>query len=661
MKYLSIIGFCLSVCCIFPASGEPLRWKLCPEAIEWSVMRGDAPHTDHLEMAGRRLASIVTYGTDTEGKLVLSRRLIFPMLRTIPNDTHASLNDVFEQNNLPTVKIDGMVPAEYPQRFRFDGTLRIESRMNDGEAVIRRDLYPSTLKAAWFERSTLTNTGNRILVIDISAGPVRHTTVPEKGVYGSYITEVRADKSGQFEIAPGDSLTWTLVYSGRTVDEQPYDYAPAYEYAKRRRFLNETMQNLVLVTPNDTVNRFFAYAKVRATESIFDTKRGLMHAPGGQPYYAAIWANDQAEYANPFFPFLGNLEGNESALNSFRLFASYMNDAYRPIPSSIIAEGDSYWNSAGDRGDQAMIAYGAARFALAYGRKAEAEELWPLIEWCLEYLRRKTNAKGIIESDTDELERRFPAGSANLSTNSLAYGAWISASHLARELGQTETSLQLQKEAAVLARRIEAYFGATVEGFDTYRYYAGNTTLRAWIGLPLTMGLFDRREQTLQAMFSDKLWSKNGILTESGSETYWDRSTLYAFNGMFYAGATNEAWPYWSFYTAQRLLGEHVPYAIEAWPEGNQRHLSAESALYCRAIIEGLFGLRPVGLHAFSLKPVLPDGWKEARLENIRAFDRCFSLTVRPCKRQGINVIVNQGDTVKKYRFNGKEPVIIEL
>ena len=175
------------------------------------------------------------------------------------------------------------------------------------------------------------------------------------------------------------------------------------------------------------------------------------------------------------------------------------------------------------------------------------------------------------------------------------------------------------------------------------------------------MGLFDRREQTLQAMFSDKLWSKNGILTESGSETYWDRSTLYAFNGMFYAGATNEAWPYWSFYTAQRLLGEHVPYAIEAWPEGNQRHLSAESALYCRAIIEGLFGLRPVGLHAFSLKPVLPDGWKEARLENIRAFDRCFSLTVRPCKRQGINVIVNQGDTVKKYRFNGKEPVIIEL
>jgi hypothetical protein len=27
-----------------------------------------------------------------------------------------------------------------------------------------------------------------------------------------------------------------------------------------------------------------------------------MHGPGGLRYYAAIWANDQAEYINPWFP-----------------------------------------------------------------------------------------------------------------------------------------------------------------------------------------------------------------------------------------------------------------------------------------------------------------------------------------------------------------------
>ncbi len=38
-----------------------------------------------------------------------------------------------------------------------------------------------------------------------------------------------------------------------------------------------------------------------------------------------------------------------------------------PLVSSIVAEGDSYWNGVGDRGDAAMFAYGALRFALAYG------------------------------------------------------------------------------------------------------------------------------------------------------------------------------------------------------------------------------------------------------------------------------------------------------
>ena len=42
-----------------------------------------------------------------------------------------------------------------------------------------------------------------------------------------------------------------------------------------------------------------------------------MHGPGGERFYAAIWANDQAEYINPFFPFLGYDRGNRSALCSF--------------------------------------------------------------------------------------------------------------------------------------------------------------------------------------------------------------------------------------------------------------------------------------------------------------------------------------------------------
>ena len=158
-----------------------------------------------------------------------------------------------------------------------------------------------------------------------------------------------------------------------------------------------------------------------------------MHGPGGESYYAAIWANDQAEYINPFFPYLGYEVGNRSALCSYEHFARFMNPEYKPLPSSIIAEGIDVWAGAGDRGDAAMVAYGASRYALSKGDKAEAEKLWPLIEWCLEYCRRNLNESGVVASDADELENRFPAGKANLCTSSLYYDALISAGYLGKD------------------------------------------------------------------------------------------------------------------------------------------------------------------------------------------------------------------------------------
>ena len=71
-----------------------------------------------------------------------------------------------------------------------------------------------------------------------------------------------------------------------------------------------------------------------------------------------------------------------------------------------------------------------------------------------------------------------------------------------------------------------------------------------------------------------------------------------------------------------------MPYPIEAWPEGSQRHLSAESGLYCRIITEGLFGIRPTGLRSFDLTPSMPAAWKSMSLRHIRAFGSDFDITV---------------------------------
>jgi hypothetical protein len=339
-----------------------------------------------------------------------------------------------------------------------------------------------------------------------------------------------------------------------------------------------------------------------------------------------------------------------------------MNPDYKPIPSSIIAEGIDYWNGAGDRGDQAMIAYGASRFALALGDRKTAEEIWPLVEWCIEYSKRKMTPDGVIASDSDELEGRFPAGKANLCTSSLLYDALISASCLARDLGKAKSHVDLYKKmAADLRTNIEKYFGYKVEGFDTYRYYDGNDILRSWICIPLTVGIFDRADGTIDALFSPRLWTEQGLLTQAGTATYWDRSTLYGFRGVFATGVTEQGLKYLTYYSRKRLLGDHVPYAVEAWPEGNQRHLSAESALYCRVITEGLFGFRPTGLNSFSITPQLPEGWNEMKLKNIIAFGgRKIDLMITRSGKKVIVNIVADGTEIKNIHVeNGNKVDVI--
>lgn len=614
------------------------RWQLTTDGgIAWNTKLNDT-HMDHIEMSGFSMSAIVHYGVK-DGNIQQKVQLVFPMLRTLPNDTHASLLHEFDKNGLGTILVNGKKVTEAPYQFYIKGMLAYDSKLAN-HIEIKHQLYPSTTKALFFDRTTIKNNSNQSIEIQLPNIDSAFISPANKGLYGAYKIRVKSTKKGSFTIKPKQSLVYALVYSGNVVAAKEAYVSADYELKKREQFIDKTFSNLVFESPDPILNRAFSFAKLRAVESIFDTRGGLMHAPGGGRYYAAIWANDQAEYANPFFPYLGNLAGNESAINSFRLFAKYINPNFKPIPSSIIAEGFDFWNGAGDRGDMAMIAYGASRFALSYGNKNTARELWPLIEWCLEYCKRKLNTDGVVSSDSDELEGRFPAGKANLNTSSLYYDALLSAADIAAELRISPVlENQYKKEAKQMKSAIEKYFGRTVSGFKTYRYYKGNDVLRAWICTPLTVGIFDRSNGTIDALFSDKLWTVDGLASAAGSTTFWDRATLYGLRGVFAAGETSKAMPFLMKYSKRRLLGEHVPYPVEAYPEGNQRHLSAESALYCRIITEGIFGIRPIGFNKFLLAPKLPEGWPSMVLRNIKAFNKTFDIEIKK-ENQGISVRV---------------------
>lgn len=628
----------LSVCILSPlaAYGEAAgRWRIGEDgrSIVWTFSAGDS-HFDHIEMSGMQVSSVLRYGVGPGGRFSLDRSMVWPMLRTLPNNTHASLMRHFAFDPLTEIGIDGYsIEEERVQEIVLDGTLRVRSllplRNGKGSLELGRVIFPSTTLPALCELYVLKNASGKEVMADIPTGQTVTRTIAALGVSGSYTLTVSLYGGGSRILAPGDSLEFYVAVTGCRAEEQAELPDVRVELVARKRLVDSLQANLVLETPDSVLNAMFALAKIRAAESIYRTSGGLMHGPGGESYYAAVWANDQAEYINPFFPFLGYAEGNESALNAFRLFSGYMNDGYRKLPSSIIAEGTDIWDGAGDRGDAAMIAYGACRYALARGDRQEAEQLWPLVEWCLEYCRLQLNEEGVVRSDTDELEGRFPSGEANLCTSSLYYDALNSAVYLGKELDIPYARLNLyRRQARDMRKNIERYFGAEVEGFGTYRYYDGNDVLRSWICIPLTVGIYDRKEGTVDALFSPRLWTGNGLLTEAGDGTYWDRSTLYAFRGAFACGDTERTLTYLRDYSEARLLGDHVPYPVEAWPEGNQRHLSAESGLYCRIYTEGLFGIRPTGFRSFEFTPRLPPGWDRMALRRIRAFGSDFDILV---------------------------------
>ncbi len=647
MKKVALFICFVIVCSV--CSYAQQRWHLNQNGgITWKIKSGDKAHSDHIEMSGLKVSTVVRYGVDDDGRFLLNRSMVWPMLRTIPNDTHASLMRKLGWNPLENVLINNAQIKEQVRSISLDGTVEVESDLPTRQGVVglTRILFPSTTQPMFCEKYVLENKADKAVTVEINQVKNVITTAAEKGVNGSYRIIQALNGATYTSLQPGQSVSFYAYTAGYKQGESEETPDIERELSKRQAFIQELWGKLVLNTPDPVINTMFAFAKIRGAESIYDTACGLLHGPGGESYYAAIWANDQAEYINPFFPFLGYDKGNQSALNAYLQFARFMNDAYKPLPSSIIAEGTDVWGGAGDRGDAAMIAYGASRYALERGNKEEAEQLWPLIEWCLEYCHRKVNADGVVASDSDELEGRFPAGDANLCTSSLYYDALNSAVYLGKELKKESKLLKrYASEAKSLRANIEKYFGAEVEGFQTYQYYKGNDVLRSWICIPLTVNIFDRKEETVRALFSPRLWTENGLLTQAGSETFWDRSTLYALRGVYACGETEKATEYLKFYSGQRLLGEHVPYAIEAWPEGNQRHLSAESGLYCRIITEGMFGIRPTGFKSFILTPRLPAEWNQMSLNRIQAFGSVFDVEIKRTEK-GLFVVVETDDKI---------------
>jgi hypothetical protein len=604
-------------------------FELSDGGIQWNVKQGQL-HVDNIEMGAFGAGYIVTYGVKEQGLLYLSRHCVYPTLRTIPNDTHASFQLDISNEKLPQILINGAPLEEHAIRFEINGLLTASSVTGIG-IEIEHIFYPSSNDKCNIECIVLKNPTNSPAKIEITQERlIVHSYA--RGTKGVYVVEISHDAIEIINMEPNGTYIFHIFYSARIASEPLIIPDGEKELAIRRDRIKQLCAPLTMDTGDAVIDTMFRFAKIRAGESIFKTQSGLLHSPGGRNFYAATWCNDEIEYAGPWFSVTGDRYAIEASMNAYRQYIPFMSDLYTRIPSSVIAEGFDIWEGAGDRGDAAMYLYGASLFALYSGNMNFARELWHGIKWCAEYCERNKSIDGVIMSDSDELEGRFPTdGKANLSTSSLCYGGLKLASILANTFGETELSQEYLKRVALLESAIEKHFGATLHGFNTYRYSNGFDTLRAWICLPICMGINTRLEGTLNAMLSDYLWTDDGMLTceigeENSSKTIWDRSTLYGFRSAFLVGKGNELWSDFKSYCEKRLLGDRVPYAVEAYPEGEKRHLSAESALFCRIITEGILGIAPEGMNKFSFTPRLPLALDHLYLTNIHAFGSVFDI-----------------------------------
>ena len=660
-RYLVFFAITLALFSSAPLAGQTMDgyWKInSHRSIKWELGDGqELPHSDNIEMAGKRVAGIVTYSVDVNGMLSLNRQVFFPQLHPFIKASdpewfvfRAYLKDDHEDDILPKIFIGDrrFVPGTL-KSVLIDGVLNFEHNPSKAGISMTRKLFPSPSERLFVEHITLTNTTSSSMNLNIANATKQYA---DRGADGEFITTITSDAPSNVQLRSGQSFSFSVKIMAQKEDEKLPTQTGSEALAERQGFLKTMGDALVLETPDNTLNTLFEFSKIRASESIFESKLGLIHSPGGGRYYVGIWANDQAEYVSPFFPFLGYDVGNESAINTYRAFATDIDDNYTKIRYAFEVE-EKRPPSPLDRGDAAMIAYGASQFALALGDKEVSKELWPLITWCLEYNKRQLNDEGVVMSESDEMEGRIETGNANLSTAALYYGALDHAADLAKALEEPKkVSNTYRKQAKVLAQNIEKYFGAKVEGLDTYKYYKEHKYLRHWICLPLVVGINDRKDATIEALF-DRLWTENGVHVEKNSENeavtkiFWDRGTLYALRGTFLAGATEVSLEKLQEFSNTRLLGDRVPYVVEAFPEGSMAHLSAESGLYCRVFIEGVFGIKVTGFDSFNVLPRLPKDWDEMALRSIRVFGKDFDLEVKRIgDKNNIKVIDNEDGKV---------------
>ena len=106
------------------------------------------------------------------------------------------------------------------------------------------------------------------------------------------------------------------------------------------------------------------------------------------------------------------------------------------------------------------------------------------------------------------------------------------------------------------------------------------------------------------------------------------------------------------------VLG-HVPDSL--YPEGNKRHLAAESALFARIVTEGMFGFVPTGYDSFTLTPSVPRELGEVKLKKLHACGHTCDITVKRSESGYSTTVTTQDGMTRVYETAEREKIEVKL
>src|ERR1044072_1907351 len=221
--------FSFTICClIYGAASAQSRWHILPHGgIERTVDK-QLPHADHIEMSGKQVSLWVQYEADTASALHLTRTIVFPSFRLLPNNTHASMMYNVADRDLPRILINGRpmkadiyygVPVnDFPEKaisIRHKGMMETNSRLLSKNVVLqlKRCLFPSDNAAMALEKLVFINTGDKTVKIEMEGLYKEQQPADSRVVNGPLRFVTGTVGAGEKTVAPGDSVIFGLFYA----------------------------------------------------------------------------------------------------------------------------------------------------------------------------------------------------------------------------------------------------------------------------------------------------------------------------------------------------------------------------------------------------------------------------------------------------------------